>query len=70
MKGKGVGQIPSPSGLTEVGKSVLTSMSTNQQAPSPSGRGLEPAPYHDTGVRVNTYACQQGESLPRTPIRG
>ena len=27
-------------GLTGVGKSVQTSMSTNQQAPSPSGRGL------------------------------
>ena len=33
-------EIPSPSGLTRVGKCVQPSMNTNQQAPSPSGRGL------------------------------
>ena len=61
-------EIPSPSGLTGVGKSVQTSMSTNQQAPSPSGRGLEPAPYPDTGVRVKcppTKLVQHLRGYPR-----
>ena len=32
-------------GVAGVGKSVQISMNTNPQTPSPSGRGLEPAPY-------------------------
>ena len=40
-------------------------MSTDQQTPSPSGRGLEPAPYSDTGVRAIHTPSQpiEGEGI-------